>query len=346
MSVLAWLRRHAMMLLGLAVSAVLLCLVFRKVDWAAMGEALRAANYWLLVAGAAVGLLGFAVRAIDWKYLLVPVGRFSAARLFPPVAIGYMANNIFPARLGEFVRAYVVGRREGVSKSAALATIVVERIFDGLTLLLILAVVSIFFPFPREVKVAGWAVAAVFLGLSAFLALMSVKVQWGLRLVDATLGRCMPGFAEQMKSRLECFVEGLSIGRHAGSAGLALLACMGRWLFEACIYFGVVLAMDIDVPPHGVLFVMVVVNILTMIPSAPGYVGTVQAACVVALAIFGVDKSAAVAFSLLLHAAIFFPITLTGIACVVTGNVRFASLRDQGGEVAAESQEVVAPNVP
>jgi len=350
---IGWLRRHAMMLLGFAVSAALIALVFRKVDWAEMGKAFLGANYWVLLAGAAVGLCGFVIRALDWRFLLAPVGRFAVRRLFPPVAIGYMANNIFPARLGELVRAYVVGKREGVSKSAALATIVIERIFDGLTLLLILAIVSIFFQFPPWVKRGGWIVAAVFFGLSVFLAVVSVNLSFGLRLVDATLGRWLPGAAGQMKSRLECFVAGLDITRHWREAALAFLVCMARWATEACIYYSVVLAMGLPVPLYGVLFVMVVVNIATMVPSAPAYVGAVQFGCFVALsAIRGpggaavADQTTAAAYSVLLHAAIFFPITIAGIVCVFVSHIRFAALRRPQERAADGPMEASIPDVP
>jgi len=338
MGLQGWSRRHAMALVGVGISAVLLVVVFARVEWAEMARALGQTRWGFLVLGALVGMGGFLVRALDWKFLLRPVARVSALRLFPPVAIGYMANNIFPARLGELVRAYVVGKREGVSKSSALATIVVERILDGLTLLLILAAVSLFFPFPRQVKVAGWFVAAVFVGLALALALVAVKVEWGMRLLEGTACRLSPALGEKLKSWLRCFVVGLDLTGHPWSALAAFAACVGRWAFEACIYFGVALAMpQLGIPPHGVLFVMVVVNILTMVPSAPGYVGTVQAACVLALGVFGLSESDAVAYSLLLHAAIYFPITLTGVAFVVALNIKVSAAREGEGAVGAQA---------
>lgn len=323
--------RHAGKLLACAFSVALICLALRGVEWKDMAAAFSTANYPLIIAGAIVGLGGFVVRGYGWKYLLAPVGRFDGRRLFSPVAIGYMANNLFPARLGEFVRAYVVGKREGVSKSSALATIIIERIFDGLTLLLILAVVSVFFPYPPWVQRGGWIVAAIFLGLSVFLAVVAVKLPLGLRLIDATLGRWVPDFAERMKSRLECFVVGLDVKNHWRDALCALAACGVRWAFEACIYLSVVAATGLGdrVPVHGVLFVMVAVNIAAMVPSAPGYVGPVQFACVEALSVFGIGRPEAFAYSVLLHAAIFFPITFVGIACVVKSKLGFAALRQQ-----------------
>jgi glycosyltransferase 2 family protein len=333
--------RHAGKLLACVLSLGLIALAVRGVEWGKMGEAFRQANYTLVLAGALVGLGGFVVRGYGWKFLLAPVGRFDGWRLFPPVAIGYMANNLFPARLGEFVRAYVVGKREGVSKSSALATIIIERIFDGLTLLLILAVVSVFFHYPPWVQRGGWIVAGIFLGLSAFLAVVSLKLALGLRLLDATLGRFLPATAGRMKRRLECFVVGLDVKNHWRDALCAFAACLFRWSFEACIYLSVVAAMGLAdrVPVHGALFVMVTVNIACMVPSGPAYVGPVQFACVEALGVFGIEHSQAFAFSLLLHAAIFFPITIVGIACAIHTRLGLKALRQPEAAAPEENPE-------
>ncbi|MFP4056849.1 MAG: lysylphosphatidylglycerol synthase transmembrane domain-containing protein [Candidatus Brocadiia bacterium] len=337
--------RRAGKWLAVLISAVLIFVVFRGVDWEGMREAFRRANYLVVLLGASIGLCGFVVRAFGWRYLLAPVARLRGLRLFPPVAIGYMANNLFPARLGELVRAYVVGRREDVSKSSALATIVIERIFDGLTLLLILAAVSIFFEFPLWVQRGGWLVAGVFLGLAVGLAVVALKLPLGLRLVDATLGRWLPPAGEKVKAWLTCFVAGLDIARHWPDALVAFALCLVRWLFEACIYLSVVRALGLDVPLHGALFVMVVVNIATMVPSAPGYLGAVQFGCWAALSVFGVEKTMAAAYSVLLHAAIWFPITLTGIACMLRIHVGFGALRQQEAPAQSPLVEVGSPDV-
>ena len=311
-----------------AVSGIFLFLAFHKVEWAETGRALLAANHYLVFAGAMIGLGGFVVRAFGWRLLLLPVGNLSGWRLFAPVAIGYMANNLLPARLGEFARAYVVGRRETVSKSAALATIIVERIFDGLTLLLILATISIFFPFAAWVKQGGFLIAAAFLFLSLCLALVAVKVEWMLRLVDFVLGPLLPKTAVRMKSRLRNFVVGLDFKGHYGTVFLAFLFTVLRWAFEAVIYLSVIYALGLQdrVPIHGALFVMVAVNIACMIPQAPGFLGSVQIACVQALAVFGIDREIAVAYSLLVHAAFFFPITLVGIFYLARSRFSFAEI--------------------
>lgn len=321
--------RGAGIVAAFALSGIFLFLAFHKVDWVEIRRALAGANHGLVLLGGMVGLGGFVVRAYGWKFLLVPVERLSGWRLFSPVAIGYMANNLLPARLGEFARAYVVGRRENVSKSAALATIMIERIFDGLTLLLILATISVFFPFAAWVKQGGILVAAVFLFISLCLALVAVKTQWILWGIDAVLGPHLPGTAIRMKSRLRNFVVGLDFKNHYPAIALAFVFTVLRWTFEACIYLSVIHALGLQdqVPIHGALFVMVAVNIACMIPQAPGFVGSVQIACIQALAVFGVDRETAVAYSLLVHAAFFFPITLVGIFCLARSRFSFTDIR-------------------
>jgi uncharacterized membrane protein YbhN (UPF0104 family) len=178
------------------------------------------------------------------------------------------------------------------------------------------------------VKAGGVLVAAVFLGLSVFLAVVVIKVRSALRLVDLTLGRWAPEMAERMRSRVTCFVAALDIRHHLPDVAIAFLACVVRWGFEACIYVCVVHAMQLNLSPHGVLFVMVVVNIATMVPSAPGYLGAVQFGCWASLTqVFGVDETTAAFFSILLHVDIFFPITLAGIACLLHAHLSLASLR-------------------
>ena len=126
--------------LGLAGSLLFLFILLFKLDLREIGDALKDANYWYVAP--AIGLYFIAVyfRALRWRYLLSPLGSVEVQRLYPVVIIGYMANNLLPARLGEFVRSYYLARREGFSASTGLATIAVERVYDGLTLLAFAAV--------------------------------------------------------------------------------------------------------------------------------------------------------------------------------------------------------------
>ncbi len=98
-------------------------------------EPLRSARYWWLLPGVGVYFIGVWIRSWRWHYLLRPIKPVSTRKMFPIVAIGYMGNNIYPARAGEVLRAVVLKRKEEIPISASLATVIVERIFDGVVML-------------------------------------------------------------------------------------------------------------------------------------------------------------------------------------------------------------------
>src|SRR5690242_1391340 len=149
--------------LGLIVSLVFLYLAFQGQDFGKIGQALGEANYWWLLPALGAYFLGVYVRAIRWHYLLGPLKKVSVKRLFPVVVIGYMANDVLPVRMGEVVRAYVLGKRENVSKTGTLATIVVERIMDGITMLLFLATAALFVTVNKDIEGLEKVAAGVFL---------------------------------------------------------------------------------------------------------------------------------------------------------------------------------------
>ena len=121
--------------LGLLISLFFLYLSLRGVKVREAIDALRSANYLYLIPGFVLYFIGVWMRSMRWGVLLRPIKSLTARQLFPTVVIGYMANNILPARLGELVRAYILGEQEHISKSSTFATIIVERMFDGLSMI-------------------------------------------------------------------------------------------------------------------------------------------------------------------------------------------------------------------
>src|SRR5689334_5942605 len=148
--------------LGLAISVVFIALAVRGQNLGQVRRALGEADYRYLPFALVLYFAGVGVRALRWQALLAPVRRLPVRTLFPVVVIGYMANNILPWRIGEFVRGYVLREREGIPTSASLATIAVERIFDGLTMLAFLLVASLFIPLDAELRHIAIVGAAVF----------------------------------------------------------------------------------------------------------------------------------------------------------------------------------------
>ena len=165
-------------LVSVVISAVCLYFSFRGIDWAKTGAAMAGANYLLIAATVGVTLVSIWLRAYRWKFMLDPIKKVSLNDLYSSTMIGFMTNNILPARLGEFVRAYALGHTAKVSKSAAFATIVIERAFDMVSLVFFLGSCFCCIPLDRRVKIAGVVAIAICAAMFIVLILFRARRDW------------------------------------------------------------------------------------------------------------------------------------------------------------------------
>jgi uncharacterized protein (TIRG00374 family) len=315
-------------LIGLALSALCLFLVFRKVDFQQLGASLSSVDYTYLAVAIAVFLTTFIIRTARWQVLLSPAKQLPFGRLFSVVFIGYMANNVLPARLGEFVRAYVLSKKEGVRKTTTLATIFIERIFDGLSLLFILGLLILAHKvgfisntLPDSIIYGGLAAGVVFLGAFGFVAALEFFPAFG-----DFLGRMIRRFApERLAGKLEsvlgAFISGVGCLRSFKHLMYVFGASLAIWGIEGTTYSLVGRALHLEQPLTAFFVTMVFVNLASIVPSAPGQVGTFQFFCVVALGIFGVSEAQGLSYGLLLNLAEFLPVTLLGIMFFMKENL-------------------------
>ncbi|MEB3330009.1 MAG: lysylphosphatidylglycerol synthase transmembrane domain-containing protein [Candidatus Sericytochromatia bacterium] len=335
-------------LLGLALSLACLYLVFRKIDGARLWGALATLDGRFLVAAVAVFLTTFIVRTHRWQTLLAPAQLVPRTRLLNVVMIGYMANNVLPARLGEFVRAYVLSRQVGIRKSTTLATIFIERIFDGLSLLFILGAlmvahrlgfISLQHPFPDSIRWAGVGAGLVF--LLAFGGVLALELVPGFgALLEGLIERLAPaGLQPRLRGILAAFVEGVACMRSVRTLAVVFTCSLAVWSIEGLTYALVGQAFHLELPLRAFFTTMVIVNLGTLIPSAPGFVGTVQLLCWISLSLFAVSKEAAVSFGLVLNVLEYLPVTLIGVACLALENLSLRAVvggtREDGAPLAS-----------
>ena len=335
---------------GVALTGFFLWLALRNVDVAAVRDALRHASYGYLIPAALCGAVGYCLRTWRWGQILSRTKAIPFTRLFPVLMVGFATNNLLPARVGEFVRAYVLGREEGVSPSLALATIVVERVCDGLTLIMLMALTLAFFPLPVSdprlqtielVATIIFGVAA--LGLIALLLAprpILAIVRFCLRPIPARFAARITGLLDQFIAGLEALRSPLALARIAGLSGLV-------WLCEGGTFAFVLLAFPLGLSGGqwfaAAVFLLVFVNLGIMIPSAPGYVGTYQLFAKLALGAFGVAASAAVALSFVAHALQYTLITSVGLLSLWHLGL---SPRNLGKMARAEREAVSHPGLP
>lgn len=303
---------------GLLISAGFLIFAFRGQDLGRIGEALGDVNYWYLVPALALYFTGVVVRAIRWSVLLRPVARVSPRETLPVVAVGFMANNVLPLRTGELVRSYVLAKRHGVRKTATLATIAIERLFDGLTLLGFILAATTVVSFTSELRHLTIVAFVLFAGVLIGLFLLSFGGNLRDRLLQVVLGPMPASMADRVERMAESFLSGLGVLTRktdlAVVAGTSVLA----WLCEASMYwmvargFGGHLAETLGIA--GTLLTTGVANLATLIPSSPGYVGPFEyGVSLVVSDALDVARSVALSYAIVVHAALYFPITLWGL---------------------------------
>ena len=308
--------------LGVAISVFFLWLVLRDLDFAAFWAQVRAANYWWLLPGVAVYMIAVWVRAWRWHYLLRPLKAIPTASMFPIVAIGYMGNNIYPARAGEVLRAYVLKKKEGVAISASLATIIVERIFDGVVMLGFIFVNL--GELARLTKtdtvnasisiqlIAFWGSVVFFGALLVFL-LAAMFPAMSERILDWLATRLVPHrFRKGVLETGGRFLGGLEALRSPLEILMVFLTSVVIWLLETGKYWFVMHAFNFEVSFFALMLMNGVVNLATSIPSAPGYVGTFDAPGIAVLEAYGIPHALASGYTFVLHFALWLPITLLG----------------------------------
>jgi uncharacterized protein (TIRG00374 family) len=245
--------------------------------------------------------------------------------LFPIVVIGYMGNNVYPFRAGEVIRAWVLKRNEDVTISASLATIIVERIFDGLVMLIFVFVALPFAPIPPPFdRVVVW-MTLLFFGALAVFFLLALRPEFTQRLYRAIFARIIPSerLRENLISIADRFMDGLASLRSPRDLAMTMVSSVLIWLTETTKYWFVMHAFDFQVSFMVLMLMTAVVNLATTLPSSPGYVGTFDEPGIEILKVFGVETNVAAAYTLVLHAALWLPITLLGFVYMARQGVRW-----------------------
>ena len=306
--------------LGLAISVAFLALAARNLHWPEVAQALRQADYPWLIPGVAVYLVGVLVRSWRWHYLLRPIKDVPSSKLFPVMAIGYFGNNVFPIRAGELLRIYLLKLFFAIPMSAGLATILVERAFDGIVML-----GFVFLNLPRlsnlstnpqvsaTLRALAVGGAVVFLGATLVLIILALFPERSAALAQVGIDRVLPG---RMRPRARQLFDQFLVGLGALRSPVDVLMILGTsiliWLLETLKYWFVMHAFPFQVSFFVLMLMNGIVNLATTLPSAPGYLGTFDAPGIAVLEGSGVSAALAAGYTFVLHAALWLPITLLG----------------------------------
>ena len=300
---------------------------------------IREARLGLLAAALACGGLSFWVRAVRWQHMLAPIGPTRFRTVFRSTVIGFAALGLLPARAGDVLRPYLVARQERLSATATFATIVMERVLDLLTVLVLLAVFVWGFPAAAALPSALLQPIKVSVALVVLVVVAAMLVMWALASHPERVGGLVfgaarilpPGIARRLASLAHTFSSGFAMARQPRALGVALLWSLPLWLVGAAQVWFATAAFGIDVPFVGTFLLMGLLVIGVAVPT-PGSVGSFHEAYRIGVtAFFGASDEAAVAAGIVLHAIAFVPVVLVGVLFMAQDGLSISRLRALAG---------------
>lgn len=318
-------KKHFLKILaGCVISGILIYFAFRGIDFNATFEAIKSAKLHFLILAAAFACLTYVARSARYYFIILPVKKTRIFENFPYTVLGFFMNNIIPLRLGEFIRAKITGERLGISRSSALATIVVERILDIFVYVLFFFLIMNFLPFPPFIK-NSFIICAVVFGL-LFIVLLILSLS-GDKAINFLSKIPLPLKIKNIVLSLSNkFIEGLSILKSKKALILSFIFSFIVWIIESMALMMAAYSLGIQVSLIGAIFTVIIVGISGIIPTAPGYIGAFEFAGSLALRILGVDENLALACILIYHAIGLTVNFILGFSSVIWAKISFNDL--------------------
>jgi len=295
-------NRTVRIAVSVALSAVFLIIAVWNVDWRQAGAALARAHYVYVVPMLLVTLWTLYIRAQRWRLLLRPLGNPAMRTLIAATNIGFMANMVLPLRAGEVIRPVLLSRKEHEPIGGVLATIVLERIFDMMMVLLLFGVSFMAVPVSDEVRRWGYALTFLAVAVAGLVGAIRWQEAQALRLLAWGVARLPESVGHHVDHFFRGFIRALEVLDNPWTFLQAIAWSLYLWLVIASTYFWGLLAFDLPVPwVVGSLVITAMIAIAVSAPSAPGYIGAFQVGCALALGLFGISESDAFAYSIVLH---------------------------------------------
>jgi glycosyltransferase 2 family protein len=283
------------------------------VHWSAVRTALGGANLFLIALAVVCFVATIFCRAVRWRLLLGPEPRLRLGNLFGCLNVAYLINNLLPFQMGDLGRSYLLAELEGISATRTASTVLVERVLDVLTLLLILAGLAPFVAIPAWAQAPAITLAVLFSCLAFVLIAASRRRSIALRLAERFLRLAPVSTRPKLREMIENALDGVAALGRPGPAARLLAFSAATWLAVGFVLLLGMKALAVDTGYDAALFVMVATTFGIFVPASPGAFGVYHAIAIgVLTGVFGVDKSIAVSYALVIHLVIYLPPVLIG----------------------------------
>ena len=298
--------------IAFSISGLFLWLAARQVEVDSFVAAMKAADPTLVAIAFGLTIAVCLLRGIRWRLLFSFAQRVPYISLLSVLMIGFLANNLLPARLGEVTMAFLIHHKERVGKSRAVGVILLDRLFDVFALVTLLSPVLLDPSFPPWVQGIG-VVGGIGCVVGVCVIWLSVRHQTVSRRIATRIAGVLPDrIADRAMQFFNMFLEGLGVIVDPVRVVLIFLVSLSIWASLAVGVYLLGIAFGFDLSYGAAVTVMAIVNLGLIIPSSPGFIGTFQLFCVAALGLYGIDKSSALSFSVIYHLSQWLPTTLLG----------------------------------
>jgi glycosyltransferase 2 family protein len=308
-------------IIGCIISAFFMFLAVRGINFSEVIRSFRSANYMYAVPILLIVLLVLFFRSYRWGIILEPRIKYPQWPLFIITAIGFMTISILPARLGEFTRPFLVKQKSGIRISSTMATIVVERVFDLLTLMVVLGMVILTIPLPPEIFKAGLIILIIVLAIFVLLLLLVGKKELSLKILNVIFDKLPGKVGGFIKNQLHAFIEGLEILPDVKKTLYVAFLSAIIWGLLALSCYLMFFAFGFKLSLINAFALTVIIAIGVMLPAAPGFVGNYHYACVLGLKFFGVNEAAALSYAIALHFLQLIPVIGIGLGLLPSQNI-------------------------
>jgi uncharacterized protein (TIRG00374 family) len=326
-------KRYWRIGIGLLISILLLWLATRNINWTEFSQAVRSITWTSLSIAAIFFLINLAARAVRWLVILSPLKELPFLTVFAYSEIGYLANILLPLRAGELIRAILLGQKFGISKSAVLATVAVDRLIDILNLLGFALLLPLFIEMPALVRRSIWLMGI--LALIAMVGLWQISQQEHRqeRFTSSSSTSFPSALKQRVTSLISNFAKGLAT-LHSGRQILLIVLCsLTAWTLVFLSVFFILMGFDLNLPWYAALAIIVILNLGIMIPSSPGYIGVAHYLIVIALSIFDLDQTRALSVAFVIHGLSYLTNLILGLAFLWRERIALSYLGRLAGRI-------------
>lgn len=298
--------------LEVVISLGFLALALRGINFAELWGALRQANYWWLIPGVLITVALLFLKVWRWQWLFLPEHRLPFSSVFTAMCAGYLASNVFPARAGELARLVLLVSEQPVSVARTFSTIIVERLLDLLTLIVVLAVLLPFVSLPQGLGEVARGITWIALAAALVMLILSFWKERVLGVARRVLSHVRILDRPQVYDAIGHLVDGFATLRGRLGFWLILVSLLS-WVGVIGMAWSAGVALRLETPVTAMAFAVVVTTLWMLVPSSPGYIGVFHYWAAWAVMQFGVPKDQAVSFALLWHATNYLTLCASGV---------------------------------